>query len=69
MKRVTMILKLRVTYSKGDDTQITEEELGQLERNLDYIPQYLAGNGALTDDAFDVIVDQWSGDVAVLKRP
>lgn len=65
MNRVEMTLSMRVVYSKSDGTDITEEELAQLRRNLDYLPMDAAGRGALTSDAWEVEVDTYEHTVSL----
>jgi hypothetical protein len=59
MKRVQMQLTMTVTYTREDDQPLTDGQVRQLRRNLEYIPQHAAGIGALTDDAGEAVVDSF----------
>lgn len=57
MKEVGMVLTVALTFSKVDDSPLTEAEVAQLRRNVEYLPQHAVSIGAFTDDVSDVAVD------------
>jgi hypothetical protein len=64
MKTHSLSLAVRVTYAKEDGTDLTEDELRQLRRNLESLARHAAGEGALTAHCSDVQVEAWDQSVA-----
>lgn len=66
MKTLTLQLTVTVTYSREDGEELSSAETQQLKDNLDYLPQYAAGNGVLTDEAFEVVVGKYNHEVKTI---
>ena len=65
MKSIRINLVLAVDFSKGDGSDLTEEEVAQLRRNVDFIPQATASEGGFIAFAEECVVDRFDYQVSI----